>query len=338
MTLGRVEEMMTKVDVIIVGGGLAGIMAANTLKEAGVTDVLIVEKSKSVGGRLATRRIGAGKADHGTQFFTAFTDLFNKHALSWHKNGWTKKWFGGTHPRYYGVSGMSDLAKLLAEGLNTKLSTKVVSVHEGEQGFYLKTDKEELQAKALIMTAPMPQIMELMKTGNIELQTPIKEEIEAIKFEPCLVAIVEIDQPSNLESLGYVDSKLPNGIERIVDHQKKGISSTAILSIYMTSAWSKENLARENEQVLATILEKISDKYLIEAKVVSTQLKKWRYSEAVEVVHKSFLNAKLSFPLIFAGDAFLAPNDPSNRARFETAALSGIAAGKEMTKLIQDDK
>lgn len=327
--------MMTKVDVIVVGGGLAGIMAANTLKEAGITDVLLVEKGKSVGGRLATRRIGAGKADHGTQFFTAFTDLFNKHALSWHKNGWIKKWFGGTHPRYFCVTGMNDLAKVLAEGLNTKLSTKVVSVHEGEQGFYLKTDQEELQAKALIMTAPMPQIIELMRTGNIQLQTSINEEMEAIKFAPCIVAIVELDQPSNLDSLGYADSKLPNGIERIVDHQKKGISSTAILSIYMTSEWSMENLAREDEQVLTTILEKLTDKHLNEAKVVSTQLKKWRYSEAVEVIRKPFLNAELSFPLIFAGDAFLAPNDPAKRARLETAAISGIAAGKEMTRLLR---
>ncbi|WNF36140.1 FAD-dependent oxidoreductase [Bacillaceae bacterium IKA-2] len=326
--------MMNKVDVIIVGGGLAGIMAANTLKEAGVNDVLIVEKGKSVGGRLATRRVGGGKADHGTQFFTAFTDLFNKQALNWHENGWTKKWFGGTHPRYYCVSGMNGLASMLAEGLNTKLNTKVISVHEGAQGFHLKTDKEELQAKALIMTAPMPQIIELLKTGNIELKTSIKEVTEAIEFSPCLVAIVELDQPSNLDSLGYADSKLPNGIDRIVDHQKKGISSTAILSIYMTGEWSKENFAREDEQVLANVLELISDKYLNEAKVVSIQLKKWRYSEAVRVVNQPFLNAELSFPLIFAGDAFLAPNDPSKRARLETAAISGIAAGKEMTKLL----
>jgi renalase len=223
---------------------------------------------------------------------------------------------------------------MLAEGLNTKLNTKVISVHEGAQGFHLKTDKEELQAKALIMTAPMPQIIELLKTGNIELKTSIKEVTEAIKFSPCLVAIVELEQPSNLDSLGYADSKLPNGIDRIVDHQKKGISSTAILSIYMTGEWSKENFAREDEQVLANVLELISDKYLNEAKVVSIQLKKWRYSEAVRVVNQPFLNAELSFPLIFAGDAFLAPNDPSKRARLETAAISGIAAGKEMTKLL----
>ncbi|WP_406688061.1 NAD(P)-binding protein, partial [Rossellomorea vietnamensis] len=46
---------METYEVIIIGGGLSGIMAARTLMENGVKDILIVEKSKSVGGRLATR-------------------------------------------------------------------------------------------------------------------------------------------------------------------------------------------------------------------------------------------------------------------------------------------
>lgn len=325
---------MTRLNVIIVGGGLAGIMAANTLKEAGITDVLIVEKSKSVGGRLATRRIEEGKVDHGCQFFTSFTEPFQKYALIWQKNGWIKKWFGGTHPRYFSVYGMNSLAKMLAEGLNTKLNTKVLSVHEEEHGFKLITDQEELQAKAMILTAPMPQTIELMRAGNIQLQNSIKEEIEAIQFSPCIVAIAQLDQPSNLAALGYADSKLPDGIERIVDNQKKGISSIPILSIYMTSEWSKENFAGEDQQLLATILEKLKDKYLNGTQVVFAQVGKWRYSEVSNVVRKPFLNAELSQPLIFAGDAFLNPKDPATRARVESAALSGIAAGKEMARLL----
>ena len=61
-------------DVLIIGAGLAGLMAANSLKEQG-WQVTLVDKGRSVGGRLATRRIGPGRADHGTQFFTARTQF-----------------------------------------------------------------------------------------------------------------------------------------------------------------------------------------------------------------------------------------------------------------------
>jgi len=43
----RKSIMETK--VVIVGAGLSGIMAARTLMESGVTDILLVEKSRSVG-------------------------------------------------------------------------------------------------------------------------------------------------------------------------------------------------------------------------------------------------------------------------------------------------
>jgi hypothetical protein len=56
-------------EVIIVGAGISGLMAAQVLQNNGV-HVCVMDKSTSVGGRLATRRIGTGVADHGAQFFT----------------------------------------------------------------------------------------------------------------------------------------------------------------------------------------------------------------------------------------------------------------------------
>ncbi|HRA66197.1 MAG TPA: NAD(P)-binding protein, partial [Caldilinea sp.] len=47
------------VDVVIVGAGLCGLMAGAVLAERGLRLVLL-DKGRSVGGRLATRRIGAG--------------------------------------------------------------------------------------------------------------------------------------------------------------------------------------------------------------------------------------------------------------------------------------
>jgi len=57
--------------VLVVGAGLAGLTAGRVLAAAGI-DTVIVDKGLSVGGRLATRRIGDATLDHGAQFFTVW--------------------------------------------------------------------------------------------------------------------------------------------------------------------------------------------------------------------------------------------------------------------------
>ena len=54
---------------VVVGAGLAGLMAGRALVEAG-HEVVLLDKGRSPGGRLATRRIGPATLDHGAQFFT----------------------------------------------------------------------------------------------------------------------------------------------------------------------------------------------------------------------------------------------------------------------------
>ncbi len=55
--------------IAIIGAGMAGITAARTLIQAGHR-VTVFEKSKGVGGRMATRRSEFGSFDHGAQYFT----------------------------------------------------------------------------------------------------------------------------------------------------------------------------------------------------------------------------------------------------------------------------
>ncbi|MBT4205492.1 MAG: NAD(P)-binding protein, partial [Proteobacteria bacterium] len=63
-------------NIAIIGAGLSGLVAAQQL--GSVAHVTIFEKSKGVGGRIATRRSGLYSFDHGAQFFTPKTELFKE--------------------------------------------------------------------------------------------------------------------------------------------------------------------------------------------------------------------------------------------------------------------
>ncbi|MEZ4560486.1 MAG: NAD(P)-binding protein [Caldilineaceae bacterium] len=108
-------------DLLIIGAGLTGLMLATALVEQGdPRRILLVDKGRSVGGRLATRRMGGGRADHGAQFFTVRDKFFEHYVNKWLAADlvfpWSVGWSNGStdatpndgHPRY-AVRGMNAL-------------------------------------------------------------------------------------------------------------------------------------------------------------------------------------------------------------------------------------
>ena len=61
--------------IAILGAGLAGIAAAQTLRAAGC-ETVVFEKSRSYGGRCATRIWNGDVVDHGAQYFTVGSSEF----------------------------------------------------------------------------------------------------------------------------------------------------------------------------------------------------------------------------------------------------------------------
>ena len=68
--------------VAIIGAGLAGLIAGRELFRGGA-DVIVFDKGRSPGGRLATRRIGGATLDHGAQFFTVRSPAFAAQVADW---------------------------------------------------------------------------------------------------------------------------------------------------------------------------------------------------------------------------------------------------------------
>ncbi|MCA1060004.1 FAD-dependent oxidoreductase [Rossellomorea aquimaris] len=318
---------MEKKEVIIIGGGLSGIMAARTLLNKGIKDILIVEKSRSVGGRLATRRIDKGKADHGAQFFTVRSSELQKDVERWLEAGWVKRWFGNPYPRYTSVNGMNALAKQLAETIPVKQNTKVSAIRDRrDEPLEVELENGEIiSADHCVVTAPAPQALALLKGME-------QDELSTISFAPCFVGMFTLEGPSSIPAPGHLDEDLPYGVERVVDHRKKGISQSVTVSVYMTGKWSKKNERFEDHGILKEI-QKVAERYLAEgSEIAGAELKRWRYAEAETVIRRPFIETGCDNRIIICGDAFLREQDEAGRTRFESAYLSGISAGERVAE------
>ncbi|WP_117170299.1 NAD(P)/FAD-dependent oxidoreductase [Paraliobacillus sediminis] len=327
--------MSEQAPIVIIGAGLSGIMAALTLKEKGCQNIILVEKSRSVGGRMATRRIEKGKVDHGAQFFTVRTKKFQAFVDEWLEKGSVKHWFGNDYQRYMSVDGMNAFAKKLAEDISVRLQTRITVIKKNATGYTLTTGEgETIDARAVIVTAPAPQAKTLLENNDLQVDAKVLQKLDAIVFQPCFVGLFHLQQPTNLPNNGHLDSELPDGVLRIVDHEKKGISEMPTISVYMTGDWSKAHDDRSDEAILEKI-KQVTNAYLDVDSVISSQLKKWRYAEAVQFLREPFLNTNLEHPLLVAGDAFLHPQDIANRTRLESAFISGVTVGEELEILLK---
>ncbi|ARI75941.1 NAD(P)/FAD-dependent oxidoreductase [Halobacillus mangrovi] len=312
---------MEHYEVTIVGAGLSGITAARRLHKQGRTNFILVDKGKSVGGRLATRRVADGKVDHGAQFFTVRTDELGEEVQNWLKEGWIKHWFGDPYPRYTAIDGMNSLAKHLAEGIRASLHTKITQIVKYPDGYRVYDDKMNVwKSDKILLTMPVPQVMELLKASDVEVVDLEMNKLRSILFEPAYVGIYHFRSPTGLPEDGHLDKNLPKDVERVVDHQKKGISKDTLVSVYMNGDWSRRYYG---EDYVRTLIREKVDRYFDWKDLESEQLKRWRYAQAKKVLKESYLDLAGDGTLVVAGDAFLRENDEAGRTRFESAFLSG---------------
>lgn len=310
----------------IIGAGLSGIIAARELVCQG-HDVELIEKSRSVGGRLATRRIGDGRADHGAVYFTVRGEELEREVQSWMNANWVRVWYADPYPRYVAIDGMNALAKRLSEELTVQLNERVENVQVEEDGTVtVKTDVTTRSYDRLVMTAPLPQSFELL--GSLVDQ--IKPALLRLVYSPTFVGLFECAGDVRIGADGILDQELVPGVLKIVDNRQKGISATPLVSVYMEEAWSEDWYERPEAETLAEI-ERLFQEEVGDIDLVSKQLKRWRYAQAKDVWHEPFYQVS-RHPIYLAGDIFLESDDPSGRTRFESAYLSGLRVAETIEK------
>lgn len=324
---------MTTYDTLIIGAGIAGLLAATTLQDAGHT-VVVLDKGRGVGGRMATRRLpdGLGQADHGAQYFTARSAEFTPYVREWLARGWLRRWCDGFFdgdgiphfngdPRYVGHDGMTTVPKQLAAALPVQTGVTVTAV-AWDGHFVARTADDRLfRADRLLLTPPVPQSLALLDAGGITLPAAARAGLDAVRYAPCFAVVAALDGPSAVPTPGGVWPVGGEPLAWLADNAQKGISDRPTVTLHAGPAFSAAHFDADPDDVARALLDAAAP--WLGSAVVRYQVQRWRYSIPTVLHPEPFLLPDRPGALAFAGDAFAGP-------RVEGAARSGLLAARAL--------
>jgi predicted NAD/FAD-dependent oxidoreductase len=311
----------------VIGAGLSGLVAAREL--AAEHDVVVFDKGRSVGGRLATRRIGDATLDHGAQFFTVRGERFRARVDDWLARGLVNVWCHGFddddgYPRYVGSAGMNALAKDLAAGLDCRTGHLVFTLRVTEDGWDVVIDDASTVAvDAVVLTCPVQQSWALLAQAELDLP----EELFRRQYHRTIGLLTVLDGPGSVPHPGGVqfdpaDDGNPFGF--IGDNRAKGISTAPAITFHATQPWSADHWDDDVDTVRAALLARAAP-WLGDAGVVAAQVKKWRFAGPVDPWPEPCW-VEAEHLVVLAGDLFAGP-------KVEGAYNSGLAAADAIRDL-----
>lgn len=328
---------MTKtLTVGIIGAGICGLMAARELRQSGFA-VWLLEQSPEVGGRMATQQIDEGVFDYGAQFFTGRNPEFCDLVEQMQNAHLAREWFRGypsqaickdeNYPRFCGFSGMTDVPKFLAQGLDVHFNTTVQSIDWTNDKWCIKTNRMIHEADALICTPPVPQSLKSFQ-GNDMLPDAARHALEKITYEPCWAVMAQLEGPSQIPAPGALHFER-GPLSWIADNYQKGISpQPGSITLHANGSWTQEHFEAQPETIIALLLEAARD--YLDSPAKSAQAHLWHYAKPLVTHPAPCLILEQPAPLVFAGDAFISSGAGP---RVEGAALSGLVAVRSLCNL-----
>lgn len=332
---------MAKFQVVIVGGGISGLSAFRVLNKNKI-NTIILEKSRGVGGRMSTRRGGENDesflADIGAQFAAAGTAKDWIEKIQEEKDSVNEIYnetIFGKYPRYVHKSGMSSFVKMLiTEEMkkNIFFSPKVTSFKSLNKIWEIVLENGDIiTSDALIVTAPLPQALDLLKISNLPLMKYIDPLLE-VNYSPCFALIVHPLQQQQQTNKNFPIWKKPSeSIEGIYDQNGKGLQSRKPTWVVHTSAkWTELNWDKSDDAITESLLWEVKNVFLDEISFTVSGLHRWKYCEPKKVLEKPFWEIdfvnhdnSIHHPHLFlCGDSF-------NRSSVEGAYISGAAGKRE---------
>ena len=303
--------------IAVIGAGMAGLSAAARLREAGVS-VSLFEKSRGLGGRLATRRFDGGAADLGTAYVTvrdeAFQNVVQQAIFAGQATGWAPIGRTTDEPWIIGLPGMSGLVRGLARDLDVTFLITVERIGSTSEGYVLQTDKGGQGAfDAVIVAIPAPQAEPLLQAHGKPFG-----DIGDVRMRATLAGVYTFAEPVDLEadivmSHGPIDLAYRN-------NSKAGRPDTETWVVHGTQDWSESVLEDDPQDSATALLAAFRSVAGAVPKPTHQSGHRWRHA---------YVEKSLGVACLSGGNHRIAAcGDWCLGARVEAAYLSGRAAAE----------
>ena len=259
----------------MIGAGISGLVCARRLVAQGV-QVLILEKSRSLAGRCASRKFGDHVVDSGVQYFTLRNPVVRKEiqlvsgdqlqtiSPPVYENG---KIYREGEERFYLAGGNNRLGKLLAEGLEVRKESEV-------RGVFPQGKKWEVAGElfdGVVSSAPWPQSAALFGMRESE-----------VAFEPNLTACLEYLIPWDGGRYATLDSTGQDPLAWVgCENAKEGRiqKGKSVYVVQASTAFSREHLEADPTWWIQDLQKRVEKEWgLDQEKRGATFGHRWRYA------------------------------------------------------------
>lgn len=326
------QKINSNSSVIVIGGGISGLIAATLLQRKGIK-VIVLDKGRGIGGRLATRRIRYSEAiegifDYGTQYFSVNQPAFQVWVDDWLEQGIIKEWCRSfaevdEKPRYCGVNGTRSIAKYLAQDLDVHTSARVVKLSYNNRHWLVENDNsQQFQGDCLVMTPPVPQSLALLDNSGITLTPDVRKSLEQVSYHSCIAVLALLEKPSRIPQPGGI-TMADEPLVWLADNYQKGISPNGYaVTLHSTPSFSDRNWDITDAEIAQKLFAAAST--WLDSSIIEYQVHRWRYSLPKTLYSLPCLTLP-ELSLTLGGDAFAAP-------KIEGAVLSGIAVAESINR------
>lgn len=305
--------------VIVVGGGLAGVAAARTLRSAG-RDVTVLDRGRQIGGRMASQRTDDRVVDTGASYFTVSEPAFEAVVQDWQDRGLARPWTdtfvvaddGELTPkpgpmRWAAPAGLRSLVEDLATGLDVR-QEDVSSVQPGPR-------VDGTPAEAVVLAMPDPQARRLLARS-------LAAELAALDdpYEPVLALTARWAEASWEGIDGAFVSRDPV-IAWIADDGRRRSDLAPVLVAHSTPEFAAEHLAAP-EQATPLMVLAVRDALGIAEEPESASVHRWSFARPTGTREQRYFLGDQGIGC--CGDSW------SDKPRVEAAYLSGVALGEAL--------